>query len=113
MIQIGNLEYIKKSSDFKMDGLHVKKFSFEFPVSANSRQSLSVELVPYGVLDDGTRVFDVDTVYKIYIPDVDQYLATHSLPNVIGAYFATEQGISDLLGEKYPNLQTTFVPPTA
>jgi len=111
MIQIGNSEYIKKSSDFQMDGLHVKKYAFEFPVSGNSKQTLTVEFVPYGTLDDGTRVFDVDTVYKIYIPDVNEYLATHNLPNVASAYFATEAGLADILNEKKPLLQASFVSP--
>jgi hypothetical protein len=47
----------------------------------------------------------------VFISDVDTFIATNPVPNVIGAYFATEQGISDILNIKHPLLQTTFVSP--
>jgi hypothetical protein len=111
MIRITNSENIKKSGDFKLDGLHVKKFSFEYPTTGKSKQVLTIELVPFANLDDGSRVYDLDTVYKVFIPDVDAYLMKHGFTNVINAYFATEMGIADILADKYPLLQAKFYPP--
>jgi hypothetical protein len=111
MIKLGNSEYVKTKGDFKLDSLHVNKYAFEFPTNGQSKQSLTVEFVPFAYLDDGSRVYDLDTVYKIYIPDVDTYLQSNPLPNVIGAYFATEQGLADILNDKLPLLQATFVSP--
>jgi hypothetical protein len=111
MIKIGNTDYVKTKGEFKLDGLHVRKYSFEYPTMGSSKQSLAVEFVPFTYLDDGSRVYDLDTIYKVHIPDVDTYLVENNLTNVITAYFATELGLADILGDKYPNLQATFVPP--
>jgi len=111
MIKIGNNELVKTSGSFKLDSLHVKKYAFEFPTAGSSKQSLTVEFVPFSYMDDGSRVYDLDTVYKVHIPDVDKYLTTNNLPSVIQAYFATEAGLADILGNKIPNLQATFVSP--
>ena len=111
MIKIGNSEYIKTKGDFSLEGLHVKKYVFEYPTLGSSKQTLNIELVPFAVLDDGTRVYDLDKVFKIYISDVDGYIASNPMQNVINAYFATEAGIADILGDKFPDLQAVFVPP--
>jgi hypothetical protein len=111
MIQITNEEYIRSRDDFKLDGLHVKKFHFDFPTTGDTKQSLVVELVPYITLDDGSRLHDQNKIYKIYIPDLEGYIAKHGLTTAATAYFATEQGITEILGVKYPQLESIFVPP--
>jgi hypothetical protein len=111
MIQITNQEYIKSKDDFKLDGLHVKKFQFDFPTSGSLKQSLVVELVPYTVMDDGSRLHDQNKIYKIYIPDLETYIQEHGLTTTASAYFATEQGINEIMNIKFPLLQTIFVPP--
>ena len=111
MIKIGNEELIKSRGDFKLDSLHVRKYSFEFPTSGSSKQSLTVEFVPFAYLDDGSRVYDLDTTYKVYISDVEAYLSSNPLYSVISAYFSTEAGLADILGKKIPKLQASFIPP--
>jgi hypothetical protein len=111
MIKIGNSDYIKTSGAFKLEALHVKKYDFGFPTHSQSKQTLTIELVPFAYMDDGSRIYDLGKVYKVFISDVDTFISTNPLPNVVGAYFATEQGISDILNIKHPLLQTTFVSP--
>ena len=112
MIKITNPDYIKKSGDFKLEELHVRKYSFEFPTLGSTKKSLTVEFVPVATLDDGTRIYDQDKVYKIYIPDLDAYLQANPIQSAITAYFATEAALAEILNVKQPNLQTVFIPPT-
>jgi hypothetical protein len=111
MIKITNLEYVKASGDFKLEGLHVKRFDFGFPTHANSQQSLTIELVPFAYMDDGSRIYDIEKVYKVVIPHVESYITTHALASVGAAYYATEAGIADILGVEHPNLNAVFVAP--
>lgn len=113
MIQITNPEQIKKSGEFKIDGLHVKRFHFELQPEANAPEELTVELVPFGIMDSGEKIHDLTKTYKIVITDLQGYLAENPdfIPTVGGAYFATEMGIVDLLNQKHPELQAVFIPP--
>lgn len=110
MLKINNPEYIKGKGEFTMDELHTKKYIFEYPTLGKPKKTLTVEFVPVAILDDGTRVYDQETVYKIYISDLDAFLMENPIMDVITAYGATQNALCKLLNIKHPNLQTTFTP---
>lgn len=111
MIKITNSEYVKTQGDFKLEELHVRKYAFAYPTLGSTKKSLTVEFVPVAILDDGTRIYDQDKIYKVYIPDLDAYLQANPMQNVITAYFATEMALVDVLNASKPELQTVFIAP--
>ena len=111
MIRIKNSEYVKSAGDFKIDGLHVKRLHFDLTAQDNSAESLVVEMIPFATMDNGAKVFDHNKVYKIYIPNLQQYIIDGGDQSIVAAYFATEQAITHLLNDKHPELQAKFEAP--
>lgn len=112
MIRITNPEYIDGKDSFKIDGLHVKRFSLEFPTNEQSKQTLVIEAVPFAYLDSGKRVYNKDKVYKIVVSDCEAFMGS-APASFIPAYFATEQAIRDIMAQDYPLLQLVWEAPSA
>lgn len=112
MIRITNSEYIDGKDDFKIDGLHVKKFSLEFPTNESSKQTLVIEAVPFAYLASGKRVYNHDKVYKFVSNDAEAFMPS-APASFVPAYFATEQAIKDIMNQDYPLLQLVWDAPQA
>jgi len=93
---------------FKIDGMHIKRYSFEFPTLEISAQSLVIEAVPFSYLASGKRVFNNDKVYKIVITDCDRYLTENAPASFGPAYAINESAICDLINAYYPLLQCVW-----
>ena len=110
MIRITAPEYIDGKDDFKIDGLHVKRFSLEFPTNESSKQQLVIEAVPFAYLASGKRVYNHDKVYKFVDNDAEAFMPS-APASFVPAYFATEQAIRDIMDQEYPLLQLVWEAP--
>lgn len=112
MIRITNSEYVKTKGEFRVDGLHVKRYHFDFPTTEVAKQNLNIEAVPFTYMDDGSRMFYNDRFYKIYISDIDSFLVEHKgIDAILDAYFYTEKAITELINLKYPLLNANWDAP--
>lgn len=113
MIRITNDEHIKRAGEFKVDGLHVKRFHFDLQPETGAFEELTIELIPFATMDDSSKLFDQNNTFKVSINNLQQFLADNpevAMPVGI-AYYATEAAITALLGKKHPELQATYEAP--
>lgn len=100
MIRLITADHIKTKGEFKLDGLWVKRFSFNNPPDNHSKQTLTFEVVPFSYMDDGSRVFDNTRSRIVHIMDAEEYLLTSGDVDFVNAYFATEKSFSNLLTDR-------------
>lgn len=111
MIRLKAVEHIKSFGDFKLDGLWIKSFHFESTPLNGAKKRLTVELIPFAYMEDGSKLFDYERPKKLYIGDAQTYLEENIGSNFFNAYFATELAISDIMNEQYPDWNCEFEPP--
>lgn len=104
MIRITDIEKLRTSGDFKLDGLLIKKHYFDKQATENGKETLVIEAVPFKRMDDGKVLASQDRVYKIVITDVvaemfGNRLSAGCKQAMVDAYFATEKATAMLMSE--------------
>jgi hypothetical protein len=113
MIRITNQEQIKKSGNFRIDGLHIKRFHFDLQPETGAGEELTIECVPFATMEDGSKIHDLTRIYKVSINDLQEYLVDNpDVAQAVGAaYYATEAAIAQLINKRNPELQAVFEAP--
>jgi len=104
MIKITDIEKIKTKGDFKLDGLLIKKHSFEKQTTGAGTESLVIEAVPFTKMDDGSLIYYPSEVYKVVITDLigKMYagsLSAECVQAMLDAYYATEKATAMMMTE--------------
>ena len=110
MIRLTAPEHIKTHGEFQLDGLWVKSFVLHNPPDNTSKQTLTIEVVPFKYMDDGSKIFDLTRNKKVHLMDAEQYLITSGDTKFLQAYFATENAIAGLLSDR-TEWTAVFQPP--
>ena len=105
MIRITAPDYIRKSGDFKLDGLLIKKHSFEKQTSGDGIESLTMEAVPFRRMDDNQVLSYPNDVYKVVITDLiyeltqGTRLSLECKQAIAEAYYPTEKANTMIFNE--------------
>ncbi len=99
-LKLTSIEHVKKQGDFKLDRLWVKRLSFDNNPKNGSTQQLTIEVLPFAYLEGGTRVFFNDSVEKIFITDIEQYLIDTGDLDLLTAYDAIEKAVVKLINTR-------------
>lgn len=105
--KITSPEHIKGAGEFAVDLLHMKKLHIDQVAQNSGKMTVVAEFVPYAVLDDGTKVFEHDTVFKVHIPDVYEYIATGGNPAFNQAFGAIGLASVTMLANQH-GVSSTF-----